>query len=452
MSSTSILRLALASVNATPIAASPSSSKTKNSSSIPRATGGRITKTRKPKINNSYSPSAFRPHVPASDRLRYWSSPHAIAHHHHVVSQIPAHAASNLINVMLLSLEPKTRSNYGAGLLRFTQFCDANSISEHHRCPASEILISAFIASFAGLRSTDCINGWLAGIKWWHTFQGADWHGANMLASVKKGIAKAVPESSRRSKREPITLEHMHCLLLGLDLTNAKDAAIYAASCVAFHGICRSADLHDCLSNLHILITFPHVRSSELCIPSRTLFDPSHHVTNSVYIEYGITTSGVRHANFHIPWSKTTGSKGAKITLTDIDDPTSPVAALKHHKSANTAVPSDAPLFAFESVDGGWEPLMKTNWLERCNQIWIAAGFEPLKAHAFRIGGCTEMLLRGIQPDIVCIQGRWKSKSFLEYWRTIQFILPTFISKSFSFARVSLVNSSMDRFSAKYSL
>jgi hypothetical protein len=147
-----------------------------------------------------------------------------------MVSQIPAPVAANIINVMLLSLEQKTRSNYGAGLLRFTQFCDANNVSEHHRCPASEILISAFIASYAGLCSTDCINGWLAGIKWWHTFQGAHWYGADMLASVKKGIAKVVPESSRRNKREPVTLERMHCLLLGLDLTNAKDAAIYACN------------------------------------------------------------------------------------------------------------------------------------------------------------------------------------------------------------------------------
>ena len=66
---------------------------------------------------------------------------------------------------MLLSLEEKTRSNYGAGLLRFTQFCDSHNISEIDRCPASEVIISAFIASYAGLRSSDCINGWLLGIK-----------------------------------------------------------------------------------------------------------------------------------------------------------------------------------------------------------------------------------------------------------------------------------------------
>ncbi|KIM91743.1 hypothetical protein PILCRDRAFT_49598, partial [Piloderma croceum F 1598] len=85
----------------------------------------------------------------------------------------PPSAASILMEVMISSLEPKTRSNYGAGLLRFNQFCDQLNISEHDRCPASEALISAFIASFVGKRSSDCVNSWLAGLKFWHTFQGA---------------------------------------------------------------------------------------------------------------------------------------------------------------------------------------------------------------------------------------------------------------------------------------
>jgi hypothetical protein len=63
-----------------------------------------------------------------------------------------------------------------------------------------------------------------------------------MLATVKKGVAKLVPESSQRDKRDPVTLERMHCLLHGLDLSNAKDMAVYGASSVAFHGLCRSAE------------------------------------------------------------------------------------------------------------------------------------------------------------------------------------------------------------------
>ncbi|KIM86112.1 hypothetical protein PILCRDRAFT_65676, partial [Piloderma croceum F 1598] len=147
--------------------------------SIPCTLEGRISKPRKPKNNNKYSPSSFRPHVPASERLRCWTSPHVISHHNNITSCLPISTASTLLRIMLLSLEEKTHSNYGASLLRFTQFCDSHNISEVDRCPASEVIISAFIASYAGLCSSDCINGWLSGIKWWHTFQGAEWNGGD---------------------------------------------------------------------------------------------------------------------------------------------------------------------------------------------------------------------------------------------------------------------------------
>jgi hypothetical protein len=186
-----ILRLALASVNVTPDTANSNSLFShKNKSGTPRVSGGRISKCRKAKSINKYSSSSYRPHVLASDQLRFWSSPYTVSRQNAIISHIPATISANLMDVMLVSLEEKTRSNYGAGLLRFTQFCDTHGIAEADRCPASEVLISAFIASYAGLRSSDCINSWLSGIKWWHIFQGAEWYGGNMLATVKKGVAK----------------------------------------------------------------------------------------------------------------------------------------------------------------------------------------------------------------------------------------------------------------------
>ena len=210
-----------------------------------------------------------------------------------------------------------------------------------------------------------------------------------------------------------------------------------------------AGDTISCLSSqvFFLIISF---RSSELCVPSRHLFDPSKHVSNSTHITFGTTSLGVRYANFHIPWSKTELSKGADIVLTDLNDPTSPIPTLHHHLSANSNVPAGAPLFAFKTIDGGWEPLSKSNWLARCNEVWTAAGLPPLKAHAFRISGCTELLLRGTNPDIVCVQGRWKSRAFLAYWRKIQKILPLFISNSFSVSRIALVNSSMASFKSKF--
>jgi hypothetical protein len=96
------------------------------------------------------------------------------------------------------------------------------------------------------------------------------------------------------------------------------------------------------------------IRSGELCVPSRTLFNPARHVTKSSIIHYDRTVTGTEYASFDIPWSKTTGIKGAKISITDIDDPTTPVPALKHHQKANMNVPINTPLFALETSDGDW--------------------------------------------------------------------------------------------------
>jgi len=52
------------------------------------------------------------------------------------------------------------------------------------------------------------------------------------------------------------------------------------------------------------------------------------------------------------------------------------------------------------------------------------------------IGGCTEMLLKGVHPNIVMVQGRWKSQAFLEYWHRIDVILPLFLGFTMGYPQV----------------
>ena len=321
---------------------------------------------------------------------------------------------------MLASLDLKTQENYGAGLLRFAQYCDTHGIAEEKRCPASELLLSAFIASWAGRISHSAVTGWLAGLHFWHSYQGLPWHGSNMLRITSGGVKKLVPSSSKQKKRPPVSLAHMHALVLQLNASEGRDAAILAAACVGFWGVCRLG---------------------ELVPPSEKTFDPDIHVSNDVPIRFGITDNGVEHAHFHIPKTKT-DSAGADIHLTAIDDPSSPITFLRNHCLVNASVTRGAPLFAFVVADS-WATLTKEILLDRCNQAWSHAGLAPLPGHAFRIGGSTELLLRGIHPDVVMIQGRWKSKAFLEYWRRIDEVIPLFISNSFADARVAAVHKTM---------
>jgi hypothetical protein len=249
-----------------------------------------------------------------------------------------------------------------------------------------------------------------------------------LLRRAKQGLAKTVPESSKRPRRPPVTLEHMHTLFRHLNLSNSFDAAVYCTASVAFWSCCRLG---------------------KLIIQSLNSFDPTRHVSRSVLIAYRTTPGGAKYASFHIPWTKTTQGQGDLVTVSKIDDPTNPYDALVHHITANSAVPSSAPLFAFKT-DSGWSPMTRAWFLTRCNNVWKSQGLETLSGHCFRIRGAMELLLRGTPPDIVAVQGRWKSRSFLDYWHRIESILPTFIASSMQDSHISLIKSSMDSYERRY--
>ena len=57
-------------------------------------------------------------------------------------------------------------------------------------------------------------------------------------------------------------------------------------------------------------------------------------------------------------------------------------------------------------------------------------GLQGTIDHSFHIGGMTHLLLMGVDPFIVMVQGHWKSTAFLDYWCSCEEIIPTFISFS----------------------
>lgn len=355
-------------------------------------------------------PSSRRPNVLASDRVLRWTTPHSDVFQSSLDSQLSSLAILKLFQVMLFSLDENTCSNYGAGLLRFTQYCDSHHIPEHSRMPASEILLSSFAASAAGSVSESALNNWLAGLQYWHVVNGATWHGSDMLHHVRHRFAKLIPPSAKRAKHPPVVIEALTTLKLGLDLSNAFDAAVWAIASVVFWSCCQLG---------------------ELIIPSQNLFNPSKHVSRNILpIPFSSLPNGTEYASFHIPWTKTTVASGADLSITARNHPTCPLSALRHHLSANALVPGSAPLFAFETADGGWAPMTKSWFMDHCNAVWVAAGLPSMPGHAFHIGGATELLLQGINPSVVATQGRWLSHAFLEYWHRIESILPLFISNA----------------------
>jgi hypothetical protein len=364
--------------------------------------------------------SELRPKVFAADRFLMWNTPYGITQQKTESSSIPPHLSLRRRLVMTKAIKPSTLSNYAAGLVRFTKFCDDYHIPENDRMPASEILLATFVTTRgAGSVGGGAITSWLAGLQLWHLVNNAPWHGAALLKRAAEGTSLAyllytllispgssrlAPDTSSLAKRDPVTLHHIQALRHHLDLTDSFDAATFAIATVAFWSCCRLG---------------------ELVIDSH--FNPSLHVSRSTPIRRGLAANGLPYITFHIPNSKTQGTEGADIHISDSTCDCSPIYALNHHLSANIIVPPTAPLFAFATADGGWAPMRRSWFLKRCNEVWQAHDLGSLKGHGFRIGGTTHLLLLGVDPWAVMAQGRWSSNSFLRYWRKCEEILPLFM-------------------------
>ncbi|KAF8824690.1 hypothetical protein HHX47_DHR7000678 [Lentinula edodes] len=131
-----------------------------------------------------------------------------------------------------------TQQAYGAGLLRFNQFCDAEGIPEASRMPASATLLGAFVANYSGSGTGKMIRNWLNGLRSWHLYNDAEWHRKEGWLPALTKLADKKGSSFKRTPRGPITDKHLLALRHSLNLTLPQDAAIWAAAVTAFWG-CR---------------------------------------------------------------------------------------------------------------------------------------------------------------------------------------------------------------------
>jgi len=169
-------------------------------------------------------------------------------------------------------------------------------------------------------------------------------------------------------------------------------------------------------------------RLGELICDSK--FDPSSHVSHASPIRWGTAANGLKFMNFHLPQMKTKET-GEDVNIMDSTCQCSLTTTLEHHLASNSAIPAHASLFAFETGPNSWSPMSHTWFMQRCNDIWIKDILTLVKGHGFRIGGTMHLLLLGIDPWVVMVQGSWSSNYFLSYWHKCEEILSLFIGFSF---------------------
>ena len=226
-------------------------------------------KPRKPRPDRVLAPSSFRPRVMAADRLSAWRTPYGLSHDKSLLAELPPALAESAKMSIMGALASSSKSTYGAGLLRFTQFCDKWQISEGARMPASYGLLCAFIGNYKGTTSGKTIKSWLSGIRAWHLTNHATWYGDDKWVQMARISANKEGSRHKRPLRAPVSIEHLLALRRALTLSDPFHAAVWAVALVTFFG-CR--------------------RLGETTVSSISSFDPSLHVLRSAeYVHHFIS-------------------------------------------------------------------------------------------------------------------------------------------------------------------
>ncbi|KAJ7216472.1 hypothetical protein GGX14DRAFT_304183, partial [Mycena pura] len=74
-------------------------------------------------------------------------------------------------------------------------------------------------------------------------------------------------------------------------------------------------------------------------------------------------------------------------------------------------------LFSWRDTHGIIHPMVKSAALKRINSILGAWGWGTAFGHSFRIGGASFYLAKGVNPEVVRLAGRWKSRAYEAYIR-----------------------------------
>ena len=151
-------------------------------------------------------------------------------------------------------------------------------------------------------------------------------------------------------------------------------------------------------------------------------------------------------AKFHIPWTKTTKELGASVILTARNNILCPVTALKNHLSVNSSTKQSTSLFAYATTSSQSKILLKHEFLNFCNHIWLSTMLAHVLRHSFRIGGAVELLLAGVPPEIVAATSGWTSLAFLLYWRHMEEILPLSTSKAYNKSHIDSLATIFEQF------
>ena len=244
-----------------------------------------------------------------------------------------------------------------------------------------------------GSYSNQAVSNYIQGLRAWHILHRLNWLPNDLeLSTILKSAAKIAPAQSKRTLREPITVELLVRIGTVLDITNPLDASVWACLTTTF---------------------YTAARLGETTVKNLTAFDPSIHIKPSD-VRAVQDRGGLEMTEFRLPRTKVSMA-GEAISWAAQDGPSDPNAAFENHLRVNNP-PGDQHLFAYQH-QGSYRPLTKRKFLECLSSAAKAVREKVQHGHSIRIGATLEYLLRGIPFDVVKAKGRWAGDSFTLYLR-----------------------------------
>ncbi|KZV97570.1 DNA breaking-rejoining enzyme, partial [Exidia glandulosa HHB12029] len=290
--------------------------------------------------------------------------------------------------------------NYAGAFRHFKQWTRAERLRWDAASSVPERVLCAYAASLAGVMSAGGASSKLAGLRFWHEQQGFDWLGSARLQRILKSVGQVAPLSSHKEQRPPVTEAMLDEALAKLSPDRPFDICVAAAALVMFWG---------------------QLRIGEALSATRTYdFDA---LPTGKCVKLRGDAGGRPEQVTTALWLPRTKVERAGVWIWLARHYNDPSYALQHHMHAN-GISRDDPLFAYKhDRTGDLIPLTRNAFLSRLNEIWSAAGMQKVTGHCFRIGGTTALLRAGVAPEVVKVAGRWRSDSFLRYWRALDNII-----------------------------
>lgn len=196
------------------------------------------------------------------------------------------------------------------------------------RAPASQALLSAFVAHMATAYSGKTISNYLNGMRARHLLHNVPWLlEKREMDAMLRAADKLTPSSSKRKKRRPYTPEFILAVCRQLDLEKPLDAAVFACLTTCFYA---------------------SARLGEFTVRTLGSFNPNSHIT-PLHLSYDQDRNNFKVTILHLPRTKAAGSEGEDVYWASQDGDTDPTAALGNHLRVNQ--PSEAShLFAYKAL------------------------------------------------------------------------------------------------------